>query len=247
MPTHLPPLGTMLIAAVITVWMGGWVAPAFAEPVPMALTRHKDGRCPAGKFPASGQTTAYQADINDGTSDNFVDIPDDGTLEAGATLRYRDNGDGTITDRNTRLTWEKKSDDGGLHDKDNSYTWSGGLGATVSGDTVWDWLEDVNTENGVGFAGHDDWRIPNVKELQSIVNYEIPFPGPAVSTAFDTACSEGCTVETCSCTASFGYFSSTTDALVTTLAWFVGFSLGNVDRNEKTAPLHVRAVRGGCQ
>jgi hypothetical protein len=213
-----------------------WIA--FAE-----LAAADDDRSCGEKFPASGQTTAYQADINDGTSDNPVDVPDDGTVEAGATLRYRDNRNGTITDRNTGLVWEKKSDDGGLHDKDNTYPWSGSL----FDDTIWDWLEDVNTENGVGFAGHNDWRIPNVKELQSIVNYEIPFPGPVVSTAFNTACTEGCTVKSCSCTAAFGYFSSTTNALFTDLAWFVGFSFGNVDQNEKTAPLHVRAVRGGCK
>jgi hypothetical protein len=40
--------------------------------------------------------------------------------------RYEDNGNGTVTDHLTSLTWEKKSDDGGIHDKDNSYTWSTG-------------------------------------------------------------------------------------------------------------------------
>jgi hypothetical protein len=43
-----------------------------------------------------------------------------------------------------------------------------------------------------------DWRLPNVKELQSIVNYEV-FE-PAVSPAFDTDC-PGATVLTGSCTA----------------------------------------------
>ena len=36
----------------------------------------------------------------------------DGDIQAGATLSYTDNGDGTITDNNTGLMWEKKSDDG---------------------------------------------------------------------------------------------------------------------------------------
>jgi len=43
--------------------------------------------------------------------------------QAGATLSYTDNGDGTITDNNTRLMWEKKDDSGGIHDQDNGYTW----------------------------------------------------------------------------------------------------------------------------
>jgi uncharacterized protein DUF1566 len=132
------------------------------------------------------------------------DVPDDGTLEAGATLRYRDNGDGTITDRNTILVWEKKSDDGDLlHDVDNFYTWSGG------GETIWDWLEDINTENGVGFAGHNDWRIPNVRKLQSIVDYE-RF-SPSVAPVFNTNCTSN-TVLTGSCTFIFGYWSSSSRA-----------------------------------
>ena len=45
-------------------------------------------------------------------------------FEAGAPLRYQDNSDGTITDLNTGLMWEKKSDDGSLHDKDDLYSWS---------------------------------------------------------------------------------------------------------------------------
>ena len=69
----------------------------------LPVTATDAASCRAGKFPASGQTTAYQADINDGVSGNPVDVPDDGTLEAGAALRYRDNKDGAITDLNTRL------------------------------------------------------------------------------------------------------------------------------------------------
>ena len=61
----------------------------------------------AGAFPASGQTTAYGPGS-------------DGDVQAGATLSYTDNGDGTMTDNNTGLMWEKKDDAGGIHDMDNS-------------------------------------------------------------------------------------------------------------------------------
>jgi hypothetical protein len=47
-------------------------------------------------FPATGQTTSYAAG-------------DDGAIKAGAPLSYTHNGDGTITDNNTKLVWEKKS------------------------------------------------------------------------------------------------------------------------------------------
>ena len=69
-----------------------------------------------------------------------VAVADDGAVQAGAPLSFTDNGDGTITDNNTHLMWEKKGDGGGLHDKDNTYSWSG------NGETIWDWLDDVNAE-----------------------------------------------------------------------------------------------------
>src|SRR5215208_5675766 len=139
-------------------------------------------------FPATGQTTAYTANKNDNLA-AAVAVPDDGTVQAGASLSYTDNGDGTITDNNTGLMWEKKGDNGGLHDKDNGYPWSG---ATGTQETIWDWLDDVNAEGGTGFAGYNDWRVPNAKELQSLVNYQNA--SPMTSTAFNDNCAAGVTV-----------------------------------------------------
>jgi hypothetical protein len=243
MQTHVLQLGTMLMGAVITAWVGNWVAPAFAEQASMAQTRHRVAPCPASKFLASGQTTAFQADISDGISGNFVDVPDDGTLEAGAPLRYRDNCDGTITDRHTKLMWEKKGDDGGLHDQDNFYTWSGHGDGIV---TIWDWLNEINTEDGTGFAGHRDWRIPNVRELQSMIDYGRY--EPAVDPIFHTNCTPGIDVVHGSCTLANNYWTSTTSANFPSLAWFGNFIVGSVlEEQSKVNGMFVRAVRRGCQ
>jgi hypothetical protein len=43
---------------------------------------------------------------------------------AAVVCRYGVNGDGTVTDYNTGLQWEQKTDDGSVHDKDNLYDWS---------------------------------------------------------------------------------------------------------------------------
>ncbi|HYD49712.1 MAG TPA: hypothetical protein VEB21_15255 [Terriglobales bacterium] len=40
------------------------------------------------------------------------------------SCRYIDNGDGTVSDLNTGLVWEKKDDLSGIHDKDNGYSWA---------------------------------------------------------------------------------------------------------------------------
>jgi Protein of unknown function (DUF1566) len=186
----------------------------------------------AGQLPATGQTTAYQADKNDGIS-GPVDIPDDGTLQRGALLSYKVLKDGTVKDLNTGLIWEVKCSVGcgGLHDVSNTYPWSG----DGTQETIWDWLDAINVENNVGYAGHNDWRIPNIRELQSIVDFGRnnptidpifgPLPGPEFSY----------------------YWSSSTHVNLAGRAWIVNF-----DGSDTTSTLqkqecctHVRAVRGG--
>ncbi len=169
------------------------------------------------KFPATGQMTSYRPS-------------DDGDIKAGVTLDYTDNGDGTITDNNTGLQWAKKSSDGSIHDVDDTYTWEDAFAVYIAG---------LNTAN---FAGHNDWRLANAKELQSIVNYQNV--GPAVSAAFDTGCAANCTVTTCSCTAASNYWSSTTSANEPAFAWVVNFNFGFVVARDKSHERHVRAVRG---
>ena len=75
----------------------------------------------AGGLLETGQTTAYEANKNDGIA-GPVAVPDDGTLQRGATLKYKLRKDGTVEDLRTGLIWEVKcSGCGGLHDVDNLY------------------------------------------------------------------------------------------------------------------------------
>ena len=64
---------------------------------------------------------------------------------------FIDNNDGTINDKATGLMWTKDDSKEGLN-------WEDAL----------NWVQQKNSEN---YLGHDDWRLPNVKELQSIVDY----------------------------------------------------------------------------
>jgi hypothetical protein len=168
----------------------------------------------------------------------------DGDLQKGASRSYTDNGDGTITDNTTGLMWEKKSDDGSIHDKDTTYTW--GMTSspyTMNGTMVTTFLATLN--GGGGFAGHTDWRIPNLNELQSIISYA--GSSPAVGTAFSTGCVASCIITACSCTAQPNvYWSSTTKGSVNSNAWFVDFGTGYVDYGgDKSYSRYARAVRGG--
>jgi hypothetical protein len=201
----------------------------------------------AQKFPATGQTTSFHPG-------------DDGDLKQGAPLSYTNNGDGTITDNNTKLVWETKTNCGSepsptnLHAGDNAYPWSGSCsssgascfqtsdcgasgGSCVINDsqgghmTIWDWVAALNAAN---FAGHSDWRIPNIRELQSIVDYGKFLP--AVASALNSGAS--------SCTQSNIYWSASSNTPDVT--WAVFFAGGNVAQVSKdNGNLFVRAVRGG--
>jgi hypothetical protein len=155
----------------------------------------------------------------------------DGDILAGSPLAYTDNNNGTITDLNTGLVWEKKSDDGSIHDWDTAYTWDDAFAVHIA------------TLNSSAFAGHMDWRLPNRRELESIVYLQ--WVNAAVDLMFQTGCTGGCTVTTCSCTANNDYWTSTTYADNTLLAWFVEFYSGATGADAKTTPRRVRAVRGG--
>lgn len=194
---------------------------------------------PPARLLKTGQTTAYGAGS-------------DGNLQKGIAQAYVDNGDGTITDTSTGLMWEKKSDDGTIHDKDNTYSWSGAsYGSTnvLDGTAATTFLAALNA--GGGFAGHTDWRLPNRKELESLVNLEIAYPAPSTFPAFNTGCgvnssgNPGCTVTTCSCTGRYGYWSSSTYANDPQIAWEVNFYDGTPGGNYKLFGYYVRAVRGG--
>ncbi len=211
---------TAAIEERVDACMAGVAAALGGEPPP-----------PCTQFPATGQTTCYDSN-NQPTDCANVTTSQDGKVRAGGALSYTDNGDGTITDNNTGLMWEKKSDDGSIHDTDNVYTWA---------DAFTTFIAALNTEPC--FAGHCDWRLPNVKELQSIVNYQNV--DPAVSPAFNTGCAAACTVLTCSCTAAGDYWSSTSVVNDPNFAWYVFFGVGNVPFDLKDVGLHVRAVRGG--
>ncbi len=181
---------------------------------------------PPGQFPSTGQTTAYGTDS-------------DGAVQIGAPRSFTDNGDGTITDNVTGLMWEKKGDSGNIHDKDNTYTWSTGDG-NLNGTAVKSFLETLNSE---GFAGYKDWRLPNILELQSLVDFEST--SPAIYPEFSTACVAGCAETSCSCASSSYYLSSSTYRYLTANEWVVDFSDGYALSIAKTSLRRARAVRGG--
>lgn len=83
--------------------------------------------------------------------------------------QYKDNGDGTLTDNQSQLTWMRCS---------MGQTWSG---ASCTGAPVtysWQAAQDaaVKLDQQGGYAGHSDWRVPQIPELAMIVERQCSNP-----------------------------------------------------------------------
>jgi hypothetical protein len=146
---------------------------------------------------------------------NGNELPD----EAGSWAMVRDNVTGLI--------WENKTDDGTIHDKDNKYTWydptDPNPGFPGDGTDTKDFIDELNSTH---FGGYSDWRLPTIKELGSIVNFDIPYPGLTIDTNFFPN------------TVSSFYWSSTTNASLTYYAWGLYFGDGgNTTNLRTTAPM----------
>ena len=202
-------------------------APLFAGLLLTALAHDAAAGARRSRPLETGQTTCWD---NAGVVISCTGTVQDGALRRGEPRAYRDDGE-TIRDLRTALTWEKLSDDGSIHDQDNSYTWGFAFGK----------IEDLNIEC---FAGFCDWRLPNRFELETLLNME--FISPAVSPPFDTACAASCALPTCSCTGLGGHWTSTTYADDPDSAWVVEFYAGQAATAPKTSTFRVRAVRGGA-
>jgi hypothetical protein len=186
-----------------------------------------------GMMLKTGETTCFE---NATSPIPCAGTGQDGELRKGLSRVYIDHGDGTITDTKTGLMWEKESDDGSIHDGDARYGWAAAFAK-------------VATLNATSFAGYTDWRLPNVIEVQSLMDYGISgdtLSIPAVSPAFNTGCVPGCSVLTGSCTKNVFYWTSTTTAQDRRYAFGGWFSQGSLIRQFKTNPLSARAVRGGA-
>ena len=81
--------------------------------------------------------------------------------------RYTVNDDGTVTDTNTSLMWMQCSL-GQTHSySENDGNSCTGTALTYTWQTALESVNDYNQDDG--FAGHTDWRLPNVKELVSLL------------------------------------------------------------------------------
>ena len=127
-------------------------------------------------------------------------------VAVGPIHHMTDNGDGTVTDSDTGLMWQKGETTATL-------TWEGAL----------------QYAEGLSLAGRSDWRLPNIKQLQSINDETMT--GPSLDTAYFPGAG------------SVPYWSSTTIVNSAGQAWTQDFQYGIASYAAKTTALRVRCVR----
>ena len=166
---------------------------------------------------ASHSVSAWFVDFSDGSisADFKAKIPASNYVRCvrGGSNHYpllMDNGDGTVTDLATGLMWQQTDDN------------------TARA------LSDANTHcTSLSLAGKNDWRLPNIKELASIVDYRQP-PGGS-NPVIDARVFPGAIASV--------YWSASSYASDPTNTWSVTFSSGHVVRAPSTNTLYVRCVR----
>lgn len=148
-----------------------------------------------------------------------------------------------VRDNNTGLVWEVKTDDKGLQDKNNTYSWFGDTGTQNNGKCTADIncdtatyikainsLEETTSEGSVsGLCGIQEWRLPTLDELETIVDNTRQHP--AINTAYFPFTNYG------------GYWSSTESSSSSeTNAWHMMFSDGRRYIHYKNFGDYVRLV-----
>jgi hypothetical protein len=151
----------------------------------------------------TGQTTCYDMD---GDNLSCTDTGQDGGYQKGVASpspRFTDNGDGTVTDALTGLMWAKDAN-------------------LASGMMYWqeaiDYANNLSLGTSCG-SPRTDWRLPNIKELKSLIDYSNSVPALPTGHLFTNVQSL--------------YHSSSTYAFDTGRAWYM-MNNGRVTFNNKT-------------
>ena len=134
---------------------------------------------------------------------------------------FVDNNDGTITQTNTGLMWAKCSE--------------GQSGINCTGTAIkMNWSTALTTANNSNLGGYSDWRLPNIKELQKLVDYNRYLPAIDTNYFPNTPSSN-----------SSWFWSGSPDANHSGYAWDIAFYDGYTDDYEQNNNDHVRLVRSG--
>ncbi|MCG6552864.1 MAG: DUF1566 domain-containing protein [Candidatus Magnetominusculus sp. LBB02] len=173
-------------------------------------------------LPQTGQTACWDAD---GNTVSCVGTGQDGDIRAGAawsSQRFTDNGDKTMTDTLTGLMWTKDA---------GTSTIGSCSGGTMSWQNALNYVACLDNST---YHGYSDWRMPNVVELKSLINYNAASVAAWLQTQGFTNVHSDL------------YWLSTTNAYDNNYTWIISLDTGNMDDGNKSSHrFYVWPVRGG--
>ncbi|MCI5189377.1 MAG: DUF1566 domain-containing protein, partial [Candidatus Electrothrix sp. AS4_5] len=198
-----------------------------------------------------GRDTTHNDDSDGHAGFSYTKLDNNGVPLTNQNADYATTPWACVRDNVTGLIWEVKTDDGGLHDKDDTYMWYNTNPATNGGedgadgavnDTCSGWINGdaasycnteayVNRVNTISLCGASDWRMPTRKELVGILHYGIF--SPAIGSGYFPN------------TVSFYVWSGSPTAEGSAYAWYVNFSDGTSITTGRYGQCAVRLVRGG--
>ncbi|MBU0680657.1 MAG: DUF1566 domain-containing protein [Proteobacteria bacterium] len=187
-----------------------------------------------GEVPASGQTTCYDAT---GAVIACAGTGQDGELLTGViwpTPRFIDNGDGTVTDNLTGLMWMTEANC--IGNVNPAFDADG-----TAGDGIVLWQHGLDFVTAVNATTYDcnvtisytDWRLPNRKELLSLIDFGQSNPALPSGHPFTGVVSSD-------------YWTSSSAVTLPDDAWCVNFQYGYSSAKLKgVSPVLVWPVRAG--
>ncbi|MDN5864027.1 MAG: DUF1566 domain-containing protein [Gammaproteobacteria bacterium] len=149
------------------------------------------------------------------------------TLDDAPTSRYQLHADGTARDLRTGLMWMRCA---------MGQTWNAGSKSCEGVATAYTWQDALQAAQSFnqdsGFAGHTDWRVPNLRELMSIERYHCS--DPAIN------------LEVFPNTPSVVFWSSTPLETFPTEVWTLNFGTSHVVELSMQSQFALRLVRSGA-
>jgi hypothetical protein len=196
-----------------------------------------------------GRDASHNNDTDGSGGFSFTKLDASGNVLAASALEWS-----CVQDNVTGLIWEVKTDDEGLHDKDDLYSWYSTDSLTNGGRNGFDDEESsvcngynpldsstyCNTQaytarvNANGLCGQNSWRLPSLKELGGLVDLGKRY-APRIDTVFfpNTAYRS-----------SDDHWTSTISAESTVRAWLFDFRSGEDYVGSKDVPGSIRLVSG---
>lgn len=142
-----------------------------------------------------------------------LDLPQSTPVE-----RYIVRADGTVTDKETGLTWKRCSEG------------QGGEMCEKGAAAKYSWREASSLASATDFGGSNSWRLPTVRELSTLLEYQCTMPAINLTIFPETPATN--------------FWTATHYAGYVNGAWNLNFNDGVHDNSSKNYRLYVRLVRG---